>query len=251
MRVKKIWILTMFPGYFTPLSEYGVLGSALRNERSVAGDQFEIKTVLISDFCDKGFKGVDDAPFGGGQGMVMRADVLKEALVQGIIKAGNYRSKEDLHIVCPAPRGKIWNHAEAKEFAKKLDHSFEKDIVFVCGRYEGIDERFLDKYVDEYFSMGDFILTGGELAVMTIIDSAMRFVDGVLGNKLSAIEESFAADLLEEPLYTRPREFEGEGIPEAYISGHHKKIADFKQTERLRMTKIYRPDLLTKKKERK
>lgn len=244
MRVKRIWILTSFPGYFAPLSEYGVLGSALRNERCAEDDSFEIKTVLYSDYSPKGFKGVDDAPFGGGHGMVMRADVLQRALLEGVIAAGEYQSVADLHVVFPAPRGKVWCHQEAVEFGKKLDHSFEKDIVFICGRYEGVDERFLEKYVDEYFSMGDFILTGGELAVMTIIDSSMRFVPGVLGNKLSAVEESFVSGLLEEPLYTRPREFEGMEIPQAYVSGDHAKIEKFRQLERIRITKKYRPDLL-------
>lgn len=246
MKVKRIWILTSFPGYFAPLKEYGVLGSALRNERCSEGFSFEVHPVQISDYSPKGFKGVDDAPFGGGQGMVMRADVLQRALLEGVVSAGKYTNVDQLYIVCPAPRGKVWNHTMAVEFGKKLDHSFERDIVFICGRYEGIDERFLLKYVDEFISMGDYILTGGELAVMTIIDSAMRFVPGVLGNKLSAEEESFADGLLEEPLYTRPREFENMPIPEAYLSGDHAKIAAYKAKEKMRITQKFRPDLIEK-----
>ncbi|MEX0797799.1 MAG: hypothetical protein WD025_00040, partial [Bacteriovoracaceae bacterium] len=142
MKVKKIWILTLFPDYFSPLKEHGVLGSALRNERAAANGKFEMNTVQISEFCAKGFKGVDDAPFGGGQGMIMRADALKEALLRGVVEAGNYASLDQLHVVCPAPRGKTLNNSLAKDFAKRaLNFSSPKDVVFICGRYEGIDER--------------------------------------------------------------------------------------------------------------
>jgi len=248
VKSKKIWIMTMFPEYFTPLKEYGVLGSALRNERGDGTGEFEVIPVSIADFNPKGFKGVDSSPFGGGVGMIMRADILKEVLVEGIIKPGNYnldKIKSELHIVCPAPRGKVWCHDEAVKFANNhLDFSNTKDIVFICGRYEGIDERFLEHYVDEYISLGDYILTGGELAVMTILDSAMRFAPGVLGNKLSAVDESFASGMLEYALYTRPRIFEGKDIPDALISGHHEKIEEFKQKSSIEITSKYRPDLL-------
>ncbi|MCO4752955.1 MAG: hypothetical protein KC478_00665, partial [Bacteriovoracaceae bacterium] len=169
MTVKRIWILTLFPDYFAPLREYGVLGSALRNERAASNGKFELNTVQIADFSPKGYKGVDDSPFGGGQGMIMRADVLQKALLEGVVEKGGYGSAEDLHVVFPAPRGKTLNNDLAIDFASRvLDFSAPKDVVFICGRYEGIDERFLEKYVDEYISLGDFILTGGELAVMCV-----------------------------------------------------------------------------------
>ena len=248
MNVKKIWIMTMFPEFFEPLKEFGVLGAALRNERGDGNGEFKLTTVPIADFNPKGFKGVDDSPFGGGVGMIMRADILKDALVKGVIGPGSYNLeniKDELHIVCPSPRGKVWCHDEAVNFAKKnLDFENKKDIVFICGRYEGIDERFLENYVDEYISLGDYILTGGELATMTILDSAMRFAPGVLGNKLSAVDESFASGALEYALYTRPREFEGKGIPEELLSGSHVKIQKFKDESSKRITKKYRPDLL-------
>ena len=235
----------MFENYFDPLKKFGVLGSALRNERG-AGIEFEIKPVNLTEFNPKGFKGVDDAPFGGGAGMIMRADILKEALIEGIVKPGKYKDiKKDLEIICPAPRGKKWNNDEAKSFAQKyLSLDSKKDIVFICGRYEGIDERFLKKYVDHFYSLGDFILTGGELAVMVMLDSAMRFSEGVLGNKLSAVDESFADSKLEYELYTRPREFEGLNIPEALLSGDPKQINKFKKSSSLEVTRKYRPDLL-------
>lgn len=246
-RVRRIWILTMFPEYFAPMQEYGVLGRALRNEAVDQEGNFELHCLRIPDYSPKDFKGVDAPLFGGGAGMAMRADVLKSALLDGVVKKGNYdldRFRESLHIVYTAPRGKTWNHAEAVKFAKNyLDFESGKDIVFICGRYEGVDERFLENYVDQFISIGDFILTGGELAVMTIIDSALRFVPGVLGNKLSAVEESFAAGQIEQPLYTRPRIFEGKEVPAIYLSGHHKNISAHNKTMREQMTKEHRPDL--------
>lgn len=244
MKKKKIWILTLFPEYFEPLKEHGVLGSALRNERSEQGE-FELHTVQISEFSSKGYKGVDDSPFGGGQGMIMRPDVLRDALIKGVVEKGGYNGVEELHVVCPAPRGTPLNNEFAKDFANRvLDFQADKDVVFICGRYEGIDERFLNKYVDEYISLGDFILTGGELAVMVVLDCCMRFVKGVVGNKLSVEDESFADGKLEYALYTRPREFEGEMVPDAYISGDHKRIEKHKEDSKIEITKKFRPDLL-------
>ncbi len=243
---RRIWVLTMFENYFDMFLEYGILGSAFRNERG-DGVAFEFNPVSIPKFCKKGFKGVDDSPFGGGVGMIMRPDVLKNALIEGVVKVGGYDQnnlKNELHVVCPAPRGGAWNHDQAVAFAKKhLSVESAKDLVFICGRYEGIDERFLESYVDEYISMGDFILTGGELAVMTILDSAMRFSPGVLGNKLSAVEESFANNSLEHALYTRPQEFEGTLVPDELLSGDPKKINAFKEKSSKGMTQKYRPDL--------
>ena len=238
----------MFEKYFDSFTEYGVLGSAFRNERGDGAGEFEFKTVSISGFNLKGFKGVDDSPFGGGVGMIMRPDILKGALIEGVVKPGGYdleKIKEQLHVVCPAPRGRKWDHHEAIRFANEsLSFECDKDIVFICGRYEGIDERFLAKYVDEYISIGDVILTGGELAVMLILDSSMRFHPGVLGNKQSAIEESFASGMLEHALYTRPREFEGILVPDELLSGAHVQIEKFKLDSSKEITKKYRPDLL-------
>lgn len=240
---KRIWVITMFDKYFDQFTEVGVIGQTFRGDRG--GElAFEFIAVSLPEFSPKGFKGVDDSPFGGGVGMIMRPDVLKESLLKGVVEAGGYESVKDLHVVCPAPRGKTWNHAYAVEFAKDhLSVNSNKDLVFICGRYEGIDERFLENYVDEFISMGDFILTGGELGVMTILDSALRFSDGVLGNKLSSEEESFAGNGLEYALYTRPREFEGKSVPEELSSGSHKLIAEFKKRSSKAMTLKHRKDL--------
>lgn len=240
---KRIWVITMFDSYFDRFTDLGVIGQTFRQDRG--GEiAFELKPISLPSFSPKGFKGVDDSPFGGGVGMIMRPDVLRDALVKGVVEDGGYESVDDLHVVCPAPRGKTWNHDYAVQFAKEnLSVNSKKDLVFICGRYEGIDERFLEKYVDEFISMGDFILTGGELAVMTILDSALRFSDGILGNKLSNVEESFAGDGLEYALYTKPREFEGVEVPEALSSGSHKRIAEFKRDSGASLTTKFRPDL--------
>jgi len=238
--MKRIWIITLFPEYFTPLVECGVVGKALRGER---GGEFELNVIQLSEFSPKQFKGVDDTPYGGGHGMVMRADVLKNAL-DAIVDQGSYSSiKKDLHVVFTAPRGKLWSSSLAQEFSEKLTDKFNKDIVFICGRYEGVDERFIEVYVDEILCVGDYILSGGEPAVLVIIDSAMRFCEEVLGNKMSATEESFSEDLLEHPYYTRPQVFEGKEIPEVLRQGHHKKIEQWKQSRREELTKRHRPDL--------
>lgn len=242
--MKKIWIVTLFPEYFTPLKECGVVGKAFRGER---GAEFELNLIRLADHSPKDFKGVDDAPYGGGQGMVMRADVLKNAL-DHIIKVGQYSAiKKDLHIVFPSPRGKKWEDGHARGFAKKLSKDFHKDLVFICGRYEGIDERFIEAFVDEQISIGDYILSGGDIATLVILDSAMRFCPDVLGNKQSYTDESFGDGLLEHPYYTRPLEFEGLKVPEVLTGGDHAKQIEWRKSESLRLTKKHRPDLLERK----
>jgi tRNA (guanine37-N1)-methyltransferase len=244
--MKKVWIITLFPNYFDSLIQFGITGSALRGER---GACLEINTVQLRNYTPKDYKGVDDSPYGGGPGMVIRPDVLKEALVRGVVEVGGYGEnyREKLHIVFPGTRGKTWSNDYCKDFAKRFSDQEKKDIVFICGRYEGIDERFLSKYVDEQISIGDYILTGGEIPTMAIIDSSLRFFEGVLGNKESSAKESFQSNLLEHPQYTRPKVFEGEGVPEILLTGHHRNIEKYQTEESLRITKQYRPDLLLKK----
>ena len=240
----RIWIITLFPEYFEVFKKFGVAGSALSGER---GAKFELNLVNVGEYSQKKWKGVDDSPYGGGAGMVMRPDVLKNALVEGVVVPGKYPEnyREKLHIVYTGPRGKIWSDELARDFSAKYWHVGDrKDLVFICGRYEGIDERFIDLYVDQQISVGDYILTGGEIAVMLILDSSLRFVDGVLGNKLSSGNESFTGGLLEHPHYTKPQVFDEVSVPEILLSGHHDKIEKFRESERVRVTKIYRPDLL-------
>jgi tRNA (guanine37-N1)-methyltransferase len=244
--IKRIWILTLFPEYFRPLLDCGIAGSALRGERSEEGARFEVKFVNIRDYSKGRYKSVDDSPYGGGPGMVMRADILRDALIEGVIQAGGYASREQLRVIYTSPRGEVWNNKVARRFGCGILASSEADPVFICGRYEGIDERFLETYVDEYYSLGDYVLTGGELAVMVMLDSAVRFVPGILGNKLSSVADSFEDGLLEYPQYTKPREFEGLEVPAVLLEGHHKKIEEWQHQEKLKMTRKFRPDLLPK-----
>ncbi len=237
----KIWILSLFPDYFSPLLQYGVTASAFRGER---GEKFDFHFISLKDYSQTKYKNIDDATFGGGPGMVIKADLLKLALMEGVFKAGGYTDlKKELHVVYPSPRGKIWNNQMAKCYADDYILSAMKDLVFICGRYEGIDERFLENYVDEEISLGDYVLSGGELAVMTILDSLVRFVPGALGNQASATEDSFENSLLDHPHYTRPLEFEGKQVPPILLSGHHAKIHEYRLSERVRLTKYFRPDL--------
>jgi tRNA (guanine37-N1)-methyltransferase len=179
--------------------------------------------------------------------MVMRADVLARALNEGAVKAGGYDTLEQLEVIYTSPRGETWNHDLCQEFAQTYFHDDSRDLVFICGRYEGIDERFIERYVTRILSLGDYVLTGGELAVMAMIDSFVRFIPGVLGNRQSALEESFQSGLLEHPQYTRPRVFEGLEVPQVLLSGHHEKIQAYQTAEQLRLTKLHRPELLPKK----
>jgi tRNA (guanine37-N1)-methyltransferase len=236
MRVKKIWVLTLFPEFFKPLMECGITGQALRGDRSEA-IKFELECINVRDFSTTKYKSVDDTPYGGGPGMVMKAEILRDAL----LSVGDL---DRLHVVYTSPRGKVWDNRHARNFGVETMMNSEKDIVFVCGRYEGIDERFLENYVHEYISLGDYVLTGGELAVMTIIDSAIRFVPGILGNKFSANEDSFEDGLLEHPQYTKPAEFDGLKVPDVLMNGNHKLILEWQKAERIKMTKKHRPDLL-------
>lgn len=239
---RRLWILTLFPEYFEPLLKCGIAGQALRGERSESL-QFSVQMVNIRDWGMGHYKAVDDTPYGGGPGMIMRADVLSQAFHQGVLEKGGYGDdwREHLTMVYTSPRGQSWNNARARSFAH--DVLAQKDVVFLCGRYEGIDERFLERYVGMSFSVGDYVLTGGEIAVMAILDSSVRFVPGILGNKTSANEDSFEDGLLECPQYTKPRSFEGIDVPEVLANGNHALIKRWQQSAKEDTTQRLRPDL--------
>ncbi len=241
--MKRIWVITLFPEFFKPLFETGVVGSAMRGER---GPMPEITFLNPSDYNDKGFKGVDAPPYGGGAGQVMRADVLENTLLS-LYKKGNYEKKlkDSLRVYYLGPRGKTFNAQLAQNICETYLLNLEKeDLVFVCGRYEGIDERFLDIYVDEHISLGDFVLSGGELALLPILDSILRFYPGVLGNSVSAEDESFSNGLIEYPQYTRPQVACGLEVPSILSSGHHENVKKWRKEKSLEMTQKYRPDLI-------
>ena len=189
----------------------------------------EVNLINIRDFSKNKHKKVDDTPYGGGAGMVMMPDVVYDA----------YSSIEDKNakVIYLSPQGKVLNQDKVKELSNE-DH-----LILLCGHYEGIDQRVLDEIVDEEISIGDYVLTGGELPAMVLIDSVSRYVEGVL-NEESIKEESFSNKLLEYPQYTRPEEFRGKRVPEVLISGHHENIKKWREEKSLEITKNKRLDLL-------
>ena len=221
----KINILTLFPEMFD-IFNYSIIGKA--KEKGLV----EIKPVNIRDFTLNKHKKVDDYPYGGGAGMVMTPQPLVDSI--------RYCKKENKgKVIFLGPRGKNFN----QEMAKKL--SQEEELIFVCGHYEGIDERVY-KYIDLEISLGDFILTGGEMAAIPVIDSILRLKSGVLGKEESYEDESFSDGLLEYPQYTRPEEFEGDKVPEVLLSGHHENIRKWRRAKSLILTKERREDLYNK-----
>lgn len=179
---------------------------------------------------------VDDAPYGGGGGMLLKPEPLAAALDE---IAGPPGAEGRARVLLTSPRGPKWNHAAALEAANA-----GRDIVIVCGRYEGVDERVIESRVDEEVSLGDFVMTGGEIAAMAIIDSIVRLLPGVLGNDASATNDSFFDGLLEGPHYTRPEEFEGRRVPDVLLSGNHAAIAAWRREQAIAVTRARRPELL-------
>jgi tRNA (guanine37-N1)-methyltransferase len=220
----KITFITLFPEIFSPVLDSSILGRAQQKKL------VEYETVNIRDFGVGSHKTVDDTPYGGGVGMVIRADVLAEAVKS--VKTKNSK------IILMSASGISYNQAKARQYLK-LEH-----LIIICGHYEGVDQRFIDHYVDEEISVGDYVLTGGEVPAMVIADSITRLIPGVLVKEEATKNESFENNLLEHPHYTRPVEFEGETVPEVLTSGDHKKIDLWRQNESIRKTKENRPDLI-------
>lgn len=221
----KVKILTIFPELFP-----GFLGASLTGKALDEG-KWSIEVINIRDYAFDKHGSVDDTPSGGGAGMVMRADVLGEA-----IKA-NYKGGRLINM---SPRG--------TPFTQKMAHELacEKELTIICSRFEGIDQRVLDEYNAEDISIGDYILTGGEQASMIMLDAVIRLLPDVLGNAESTIAESFEDMLLEHPQYTRPTNWMGREIPEILLSGHHKKIDEWRHLQSQEITKQRRPDLWEK-----
>ena len=218
----KFSVLTLFPEMFTPLKE-SIIGKAVEDKK------IELNLINIRDFSKDKHKKVDDTPYGGGAGMVMKADVVYDA----------YQSvrEEGAKVIFLSPQGKTLNQDKVKKLGK------EKHLILLCGHYEGIDQRVIDEIVDEEISIGDYVLTGGELPAMVLIDSVSRYVDGVLSEE-SIKEESFTNNLLEYPQYTRPEIFHGIKVPEVLLSGHHENIKKWREEQSLKNTLQKRPNLL-------
>ena len=220
----RIDILTLFPEMFAPLKESII-------KRAVEDGKIEINIINIRDFASAPHFKCDDEPFGGGAGMVM--------LCEPLFKAIESVKQENSKIFYMSPRGKVFNQGMAREMSK-LEH-----IVLLCGHYEGIDQRVIDYFNIEELSIGDYVLTGGELPAMVVADSIIRLIPGVIREE-STMEESFSENLLEYNQYTRPAEFMGMKVPEVLLSGHHKNIEEWRKQQSLEITKRNRPDLLDK-----
>ena len=222
-------ILTLFPEMIEQGMHTSIIG------RAIAGGYLSINAVNIRDYAFNKHQKVDDYPYGGGAGMLMQAEPVYlsyEAIKEKI----DYRPR----VVYLTPQGKVFHQEMAKELAQ------ERDLVFLCGHYEGIDERVLDEIVTDYVSIGDYVLTGGELPAMVMMDSISRMVPGVLSNQESGETESFAGNLLEYPQYSRPEEWHGQKVPPVLLSGHHANIEAWRREQSVMRTAKRRPDLLKK-----
>ena len=218
----KFDILTLFPEMFAPI-EQSIIGRA--KEKKL----IDINLVNIRDFSNNKHNKVDDTPYGGGAGMIMMPDVVYRAYQS--VKSDNAK------VIYMSPQGKTLDQKKVKDLSK------EEHLIILCGHYEGIDQRVIDKIVDEEISIGDYVLTGGEIPAMVLVDSVSRYVDGVLSED-STSEESFSNGLLEYPQYTRPENFEGMKVPEVLLSGHHENIEKWRKEKSYEITKQKRPDLL-------
>lgn len=225
MRIK---ILTIFPEMFESVLNTSILG------RARAQGLIEVECIDIRPFSTLKHKNTDDYPFGGGAGMVMLAQPIMDAMKYAM--GGDFHGRR----IYMGPRGKTLTTALARELSQ------EEELILLCGHYEGVDQRALDSCIDEEISIGDYILTGGELAAMVLCDCVSRFIPCVLGSSESPEEESFSDGLLEYPQYTRPREIEGMVAPEVLLNGDHAKIKAWRRMESLKATKKHRPDLFEK-----
>ncbi|MBQ2714556.1 MAG: tRNA (guanosine(37)-N1)-methyltransferase TrmD [Clostridia bacterium] len=223
----KIEILTLFPEMFSPLFS-GILGDAV--EKGI----LEIHITNIRDYSLDKHKHVDDYPFGGGAGMVMAVEPIARA-IEAVDPNHEYLR------IFMSPRGKTFCQTDAEELS-----GVEK-LLFLCGSYEGVDQRAIDMFIDREISIGDYVLTSGELAVQVVVNATSRYVEGVLGSMESLKEESFTSNLLEYPQYTRPQTFRGVSVPDVLVSGNHAEIDKWRRAQSLKITKEKRPDLLEKK----
>ncbi|WP_077367412.1 tRNA (guanosine(37)-N1)-methyltransferase TrmD [Anaerosalibacter sp. Marseille-P3206] len=223
----KIDVLTLFPEIFEYIFGWSIIGRAIKDEI------LDLDCINIRDFSKDKHKRVDDYPFGGGPGMVMKPEPIYDS-IQSI-------KKDNSKVIYLSPKGKVYNQKLANRLSK------EEHLILLCGHYEGIDNRIIENYVDEVISIGDFVLTGGEIPAMVLIDSIVRLIPGVLSSEDSYMEESHYDGLLEYPQYTRPREFRGHLVPPILLSGDHKKIEEWKKYESLKNTYLNRKELLEKR----
>ncbi len=227
--IVKFKVITIFPDFFNPMLEYGVFSRAYK--KGLIG----FEAIDLRDYTNDNYKSVDDEPYGGGSGMVFKPVPLGKAIKKA-------KSKKETKVVYLTPSGRVFNSDIAKELAK------EKELVFICGRYEGIDQRIIDLYVDYEISIGDYVISGGEPAAMVVIDAIARHVKGVVKEMESVVKDSFYDGLLDYPHYTRPEVYNGRKVPDVLLSGDHKRIELWREKMKLVETLTKRPDLLEKAK---
>ncbi|OGE64386.1 tRNA (guanosine(37)-N1)-methyltransferase TrmD [Candidatus Daviesbacteria bacterium RIFCSPLOWO2_02_FULL_36_8] len=227
-----ISIITLFPEVFETYLSTSILGRAQKKGKVT------FRLINLRDFGEGKHQIVDGRPYGGGAGMLLRADILSKAL-SSVVNRHSLTKNEKRKTILMSASGITYKQSKSRELSK-LDH-----IIIVCGHYEGVDQRFIDKYVDDEISIGDFVLTGGEIPAMIIADSIVRLIPGVLKKEEAIINESFTENLLEGPQYTRPDAFEGLKVPEVLTSGNHGEVDKWRIKESLQKTKKIRPDLLT------
>ncbi len=229
----KFNILTLFPEMFGSVLHDSMLGRAEKK------NILEFNVVNIRDFAANKHNRVDDYPYGGGRGMVMQAEPIYRAYESVCVGL-----EDKPYVIYMSPKGKVFNQAKAVELSTK------DNIVILCGHYEGVDQRIIDEIVDEEISIGDYVLTGGEIPAMVVVDCVSRMLEGVLSNEDSFIDESHYSGLLEYPQYTRPPEFHGVSVPEVLLSGNHALISKWRMEKSLEETENKRPDMLLKYKEK-
>lgn len=222
----KITILTLFPEFIDSIRNYGVLGKAI--EKGI----IELEVLNIRDFSKDKHNKVDDEIYGGGAGMLMA--------VQPVFDAINFSKKDNSKVLFLSPQGEVLTQNKCKELSKN------EHLIFLCGHYEGIDSRIVNNFVDEEISVGDYVVTGGEIPAMLLMDAVCRMVDGVLGNSESAPTDSHYNSLLQYDVFTRPRDFNGLKVPEVLLGGNHKEIEKWREKSSLENTKKKRPDLYEK-----
>lgn len=225
-------VITLFPALFDALLDFGITGRAM--DRGL----FQFKTWNPRDFATDKYRTVDDRPYGGGPGMVMLSEPLDAAL--DAISTEAQQNNLTPHVIYFTPRGKPLNHHKVMELAKY------PALTLIAGRYEGVDERFLRNRVHEEISLGDFVLSGGEIPALALLDAIIRQLPGSMTNAESVVQESFVDGLLDAPCYTRPEVYRDEAVPEVLLSGNHKLIARWRLAQRLKLTATHRPDLLAK-----
>jgi tRNA (guanine37-N1)-methyltransferase len=233
--MRQISFITIHPKIIETYKSIGVLRAA-ETSKVAAINAFDLR-----DYAADKHGSIDDSPYGGGDGMVMRADCLSAALAA---VCGKIKNEKPVKVICTSPSGKLWNQSEAKKMAES-----DESLVFICGRFAGIDQRFVDECVNEEYSLGDVVYGGGELPALLMAESILRLVPGVLGHDSSASEDSFGEGLkglLEYPSYTRPPEWKGYKVPEILLSGDHKAIREWRLMQSMKKTRERRPDLLKK-----